>query len=175
VKPFAPLVAFLKQGMSPPRLALCVAIGVVIGNIPILGVSTVLCAGVALLFRLNLPAIQIVQAAMAPTQVLLIIPFVRLGEWMVHAPHQPLSIHEGAALIAQGVGVAVVALWDAILHAGLAWIVIAPPAVYGLQKLLTPVFRRLAARLPSAPPPGAPTPGAPTSADPNSATPKAIP
>jgi hypothetical protein len=103
----------------------------------------------------------------------------------VHAPHQPLSIHEGAALIAQGVGVAVVALWDAILHAGLAWIVIAPPAVYGLQKLLTPVFRRLAARLPAAPPPGtpkpgapkpgAPTPGAPTSADPNSATPKAIP
>ena len=66
-----PLVELLRQGMSPDRLALCVAIGVVVGNIPILGISTILCAAIALVFRLNLPAIQIVQAAMAPTQLLL--------------------------------------------------------------------------------------------------------
>ena len=63
---FKPLLALLSQGIAPDRLALCVAIGVVVGNIPILGVSTILCGAVALAFRLNLPAIQIVQAAMAP-------------------------------------------------------------------------------------------------------------
>ena len=99
-----PLLALLKQSMSPNRLALCVALGIVIGNIPILGVSTLICAAIALVFRLNLAAIQIVQAAMAPTQLLLIIPFVRLGEWMVRAPPQPVSIKEGLALMAQGVG-----------------------------------------------------------------------
>ena len=72
-----PLLALLRQGISPDRLALCVAIGVVVGNIPILGISTILCAVIALAFRLNLAAIQIVQAAMAPTQLVLIIPFVR--------------------------------------------------------------------------------------------------
>jgi uncharacterized protein (DUF2062 family) len=142
-----PLLALLRQGISPNRLALCVAIGVVVGNIPILGVSTLLCTAIALAFRLNLPAIQLVQAAMAPTQVLLIIPFVRLGEWVLRVPPQPLSIKEGLALLAQGAGHAIVVLWDAILHAGLAWIMVAPFAVYLLYKLLTPMLARAAAKI----------------------------
>jgi uncharacterized protein (DUF2062 family) len=143
----APLLALLKQGMSPRRLALCVAIGVVVGNVPILGISTILCTAIALGFGLNLPAIQLVQAAMAPTQILLIIPFVRLGEWILRVPPQPVSIKEGLDLIAQGVGHAVVVLWDAILHAGLAWILVAPIAVYLFYRLLTPVFQRAAAQM----------------------------
>lgn len=146
-KLFKPLLALLSQGMAPDRLALCVAIGVVVGNIPILGVSSILCAAIALAFRLNLPAIQIVQAAMAPTQILLIIPFVRLGEWLLRSPRQPLSIKDGLALAAQGAGHAVVALWDAILHAGFAWILVAPFAAVLLYRLLTPAFTRAAAQI----------------------------
>ena len=142
-----PLLALLREGVSPDRLALCVAVGVVVGNIPILGISTILCAAIALAFRLNLPAIQLVQAAMAPTQVLLIIPFVRLGEWILRVPAQPLSIKEGLALLARGAGQAIVVLWDAILHAGLAWIMVAPFAVYLFYKLLTPVFARAARKI----------------------------
>ena len=142
-----PLLALLRQGVSAERLALCVAIGVVVGNIPILGISTILCAAIALAFRLNLPAIQLVQAAMAPTQILLIIPFVRLGEWILRVPPQPLSIKEALALLARGAGHAIVVLWDAILHAGLAWIMVAPVAVYLLYKLLTPMFSRAAAQI----------------------------
>jgi uncharacterized protein (DUF2062 family) len=142
-----PLIALLRQGMSPERLALCVAIGIVVGNIPILGVSTVLCAAIALLFRLNLPAIQVAQWAMAPTQLLLIIPFVRLGEWLLHAPHQALSTKEGMALVAQGIGHAISVLWDAIVHASFAWIVIAPFATYLIYKILSHVFGRVAARI----------------------------
>lgn len=137
-----PLLAFLKQGMSPQRLALCVALGVVVGNIPILGVSTILCTLIALLFRLNLPAIQLVQAFMAPTQVLLIIPFVRMGEWLLHAPRQPLSIKAATALMATGVVPAVRGLWDAIVHAGFAWLLVAPIALYVLYKALTLLFQR---------------------------------
>jgi hypothetical protein len=124
-----------------------VAIGVVVGNIPILGVSTILCAAIALTFRLNLPAIQIVQAAMAPTQLLLIIPFVRLGEWILRAPPEPVSLKQGMALLSQGAGHAIAVLRDAILHAGVAWILVAPLAVYSLYKLLTPVFVRAAAQV----------------------------
>jgi uncharacterized protein (DUF2062 family) len=123
------------------------AIGVVVGNIPILGVSTVLCALIALAFRLNLPAIQVAQAAMAPSQILLIIPFVRLGEWILRVPRQPVSIKEGLALLAQGAGHAIVVLWDSILHAGLAWILVAPFAIWLFHRVLTPIFERAAARL----------------------------
>jgi uncharacterized protein (DUF2062 family) len=141
-----PLRALLLQGISPDRLALCVAIGVVVGNIPILGISTVLCAGIALVFRLNLAAIQVVQAAMAPTQLLLIIPFVRLGEWLLRAPHQAVSIDAGLAL---GVGHAVAVLWGAIVHAGIAWLLVAPLAILVLYKSLAPVFARAAVQLKS--------------------------
>ena len=144
---FKPFLALLSHGMAPDRLALCVAIGVVVGNIPILGVSTIICGVIALAFRLNLPAIQIVQAAMAPTQILLIIPFVRLGEWLLRAPRQPVSISEALALAAQGAGHAFAALGDAILHAGLAWILLAPVAVIVLYKVLTPAFERAAAQI----------------------------
>jgi uncharacterized protein (DUF2062 family) len=143
---FNPLLAYLSQGIAPDRLALCVAIGVVVGNVPILGISSILCAAIALAFRLNLPAIQIVQAAMAPTQILLIIPFIRLGEWIVRAPRQLVSIKEWLALLQQGVGHAAVELRDAIFHAGFAWALIAPFAVFLLYKLLTPVFERAAMR-----------------------------
>ena len=142
-----PLLSLLRQGMTPSSLALCVSIGIVVGNIPILGVSTILCTVIALAFRLNLPAMQLAQAAMAPTQVLLIIPFVRLGEWITRAPRQPLSIREGLALIEQGIRQAVVVLWDAIVHAGIAWILVAPMAAYLLYRILTPVFARAAARV----------------------------
>lgn len=131
--------------MSPDRLALCVAIGIVIGNIPILGVSTILCTAVALAFRLNLPAMQIVQAAMAPTQLLLIIPFVRLGEWVLRAPHQAVSVEAGRALMHEGVGRAVAALWDAIIHAGFAWLLLAPLVTLVVYKLLAIAFERAAA------------------------------
>ncbi len=142
-----PLLALLRQGISPRRLALCVAVAIVIGNIPILGVSTILCTFIALIFRLNFPAIQLVQAAMAPTQILLIIPFVRLGEWILRLPPQVVSIKAALALLSQGVWQAIVVLRDAIFHAGLAWALIAPFAVYLLHRLLTPVFERMAAQI----------------------------
>ena len=150
-----PLLRFLKQGMSPERLALCVVIGIVVGNIPILGVSTILCTAIAVLFGLNLPSIQLVQAAMAPTQVLLIIPFVRLGEWLLHAPRQALSIKEGRALLSDGAVHAVVVLWKAIIHAGFAWILVAPVVALTLYRLLTRVFVQAAARLDLVNPPPA--------------------
>ena len=146
-----PLLALLQQGVSPRQLALCVAIAIVVGNIPILGVSTIICALIALVFRLNLPTIQLVQAAMAPTQILLIIPFVRLGEWIVHAPRQAVSIKAALALMSQGVWHAAVVLRDAIVHAGLAWCLLAPFCIYLLHWLLTAVFERMAAQMRRAP------------------------
>lgn len=133
--------------MAPRRLALCVAIAVVVGNIPVLGVSTLLCTLIALVFRLNLPAILLVQAAMAPTQLLLIIPFVRLGEWLLHAEPQIVSVKSALALMSQGVWAAVIVLRDAIFHATLAWALLAPLCIYLLRRLLTPLLERMAEQI----------------------------
>jgi uncharacterized protein (DUF2062 family) len=142
-----PLLEFLVQGISPHRLALCVAIGVVVGNIPVLGVSTILCTLIAVILRLNLPAIQLVQAAMAPTQILLMIPFLRLGEWLSHAGAQAVTIKGAFALMAQGVWHAVLVLRDAIFHACIAWALMAPFCIYVIYRLLRPLFERAAAQI----------------------------
>jgi hypothetical protein len=88
-----------------------------------------------------------VQAAMAPTQILLIIPFVRLGEWIARAPPQAISIEAGLALMSHGVWQAVVVLRDAIFHAGVAWALVAPFCIYLLERLLIPVFEAMAAQI----------------------------
>jgi len=145
-----PLIALLQQGVSPDSLALCVAVGIAIGLVPVLGVSTLLAAAVALLFKLNLPAIQIAQVSMSAFQLLLIVPFVRLGEWMTHAAAQPVSISAGLALMKQGVWHTVVVLKDAIIHASIAWIAVAPIGIFVLYRILRPVFERAAMSLPGA-------------------------
>jgi uncharacterized protein (DUF2062 family) len=145
-----PLIALLKQGVSPDSLALCVAVGIAIGLVPVLGVSTLLATAVALLFKLNLPAIQIAQVSMSAFQLLLIVPFVRLGEWMTHAAAQPVSISAGLALMKHGIWQTVVVLKDAIIHASIAWIAVAPIGIFVLYRILKPVFERAAMALPGA-------------------------
>ena len=139
-----PVLALLRQGLSPDKLALSLACGVGCGLFPVLGATTILCTIVALALRLNLPAIQLVNYLLSPLQVLLIIPFTRVGEKLVGAVPQPLSIKAALALIDSGIIRAVTVLGDAIFHASIAWIVIGPAAIWLLYQGLRPMLRRVA-------------------------------
>lgn len=124
-----PIAALLSQGITPRKIALSIAVGAIVGIFPVLGATTVLCTLAAAALRLNLVAVQTVHYAMTPVQVLLIIPFVRVGEHLLGVPPQPLSIAGGMDLIAQGALHAIVVLWDAIVHAFVGWLAIGPPAI----------------------------------------------
>jgi hypothetical protein len=80
-------------------------------------------------------------------QLLLIIPFVRVGEALVHAPKQALSISAGLALLSHGVFHAVTLLWTAIVHAVLGWFLLGPITLYLVYRLLRPVLTRAAERV----------------------------
>jgi uncharacterized protein (DUF2062 family) len=132
-----PIVALLTQGITPQKIALSITIGAIIGVFPVLGTTTVLCTLAAAVLRLNLVAVHTIHYAMTPVQILLIIPFVRVGEWLTGAKQQPLSISESMALIKQGALQAAVVLWDATVHAMLGWLLIGPAAIllcYGLTR-----------------------------------------
>jgi uncharacterized protein (DUF2062 family) len=140
----APLLALLRQGVTPEKLALSVALGTTIAVIPVLGVSTALCAVLALALRLNMPSIQLVNYLLTPAQLLLIIPLLRFGEWLAGAARYPVTLESGLALLSHGVVNAVRVLWDAIVHATLGWLVLAPFCALALYFILKPVFRRVA-------------------------------
>jgi uncharacterized protein (DUF2062 family) len=147
-----PILALLQQGLAPRQLALCLALGAGIGIFPVLGVSTPVLTLLALWLRLNLAAIQLVSWLIGPLQLAMIIPFMRLGEWLVGAAAQPLTIEAGMQIIAQGVLQAIVTMWDAIVHASIGWMLIGPAAIYVLYRLLIPVLERALQRLKTVPP-----------------------
>jgi uncharacterized protein (DUF2062 family) len=138
-----PILELLRQGVTPDKIALSLAFGLGIGIFPVLGLSTILCTVVAIVLRLNLPAIQIVNYLASPLQLALIIPFVRVGEHVLGIAPQPLSINEGFRLMGQGVIHSITVLWDAILHAALGWIVLGPFLIYGLYRLFGPLLARV--------------------------------
>ncbi|MGD8724113.1 MAG: DUF2062 domain-containing protein, partial [Desulfobacterales bacterium] len=89
--------SMLKEGMSLKRISLCIALGITLGIFPVLGMTTLLCTLAALAFRLNLPAIQLVNYMMYPIQLALLVPFYSAGSWLFN--HQSLQI-SGDDLIA---------------------------------------------------------------------------
>ena len=138
-----PILGMLREGLSPEGLAWSLAVGVALGIIPLFGTSTVLCIGAALTFRLNQPAIQLANYLAYPLQLLLLLPFIRMGEWLFRAPHLTLSLsHIQAALRADAWG-ALRMFWASLWHASVAWLLVAPIPVILVAWALTPVFRRV--------------------------------
>lgn len=141
-----PLIELLRQGVTPEKIALSIVFGVTLGVFPVLGSTTALCAIAALAFRLNLPAIQLVNYFVYPLQIALLIPFFRLGEKLFAAQHLPLSVSQIYAMIHASMTGAVRALWTTTWHAIVVWCFLAPLAGVVLYLVLAPALRRVARR-----------------------------
>lgn len=141
-----PIVELLRQGVTPEKMALSLALGVALGVFPVLGTTTALCALAAFILRLNLPAIQIVNYFVYPLQIALLIPFFRAGEKLFDASHLPLSAGQILAMVHASFWGATRFLWTTVWHAAVAWCLLAP-AFVGLAFLaLVPLLRRVAGR-----------------------------
>lgn len=86
----APVAAQLRQGTTPEKIALTLALGGVLGLFPILGATTTLCALAAWRLQLNQPIIQLVNYLLSPVHVLLLLPFYRAGETLFGQEHVPI-------------------------------------------------------------------------------------
>lgn len=146
-----PIVAQLTQGVTPDRIALTLALGVLCGVFPFLGFTTALCAVVAAALRLNQPIIHIVNQLLWPVQLAGIPLFVALGQKLYGAPLVPVDPTEIARVFAESQR----EFWTRFglmgLHAFTAWLLVAPFLVAALHFGLRPVLRRLASKLPARP------------------------
>lgn len=86
--------ALFKQGLSPKQLSQSIIASGVISIIPILGVSTFLITALSLKKKLNLPIMIAISYLMWPIQILLIIPFIRIGEFIFSVPETHLTAGE---------------------------------------------------------------------------------
>jgi uncharacterized protein (DUF2062 family) len=141
-----PILDLLRQGVTPEKIALSLALGAALGVFPALGWTTALCAIAAIVLRLNLPAIQIVNYLMYPAQIVLLVPFFRLGEKLFRAPHLAVSAPQIYGMIHASAWNAIKLLWTTTWHAMVAWGLIAPVFVGLMYVMLTPVLRRVLRR-----------------------------
>jgi uncharacterized protein (DUF2062 family) len=77
------LQAVLTCGLTPQKCALTLCLGSAIGLLPILWGTTLLCVLLAYLFRLNQVALQAVNYLLYPLQLALLLPFFKLGTWLI--------------------------------------------------------------------------------------------
>jgi uncharacterized protein (DUF2062 family) len=138
-----PIIHLLHQGITPEKIAQSLAFGIVLGVFPVLGSTTILCALAAIIFRLNLPAIQLVNYFVYPLQLALLIPFIRFGEILFRSPHVSLSLPFIFRMIKENAWQTTRTYWTSGWHAMIAWCLVGPLAIYLLTKVLTPVLRKL--------------------------------
>jgi uncharacterized protein (DUF2062 family) len=142
-----PVLALLRMGASPEKLAWSIAIGLLIGINPVLGSTTILCLALAFVFRLNVAASQLGNHIVYPLQLILVIPFIRVASRIFHTAPMPLSANEllhaarthPLALSRQ--------LWLWEWHAFLLWTAIAVIAIPLIALATTPVLRLLLGRV----------------------------
>lgn len=139
-----PIIDLLRQGITPEKIALSLAIGVCLGVFPVLGSTTALCTLAAIIFRLNLPAIQLVNYFVYPLQLALLIPFIRFGEIIFRAPHVSLSLTIIFESIKRSAWQTTKTYWTSGWHAMIGWCLVGPLAIWILYLVLTPLLRRLA-------------------------------
>lgn len=143
-----PIVGQLRQGITPEKIALTLALGAVLGIFPILGSTTLLCGVAGVWLRLNQPVIQLVNYLVYPLQIALLIPFYRAGEALFRA--EPVPIVDVAGLVqrfAESPWQFVVDYGAVGLYGITVWALVAPPLALLGYGLLRPALRSLAGGL----------------------------
>ncbi|MBC5991534.1 DUF2062 domain-containing protein [Pontibacter cellulosilyticus] len=137
-----PVANLLKQGMTPHKLAVTVAMGTVVGVVPAIGITTVMGTALAARFRLNIAATVLISYLMQPLQIILIIPFARLGIFIFGLQELRFSLNEITAMFKEDWLNALNLIWKANLAAVASWALLAVPVGFVLYLLVLPLLIR---------------------------------
>ncbi|MBN2213756.1 MAG: DUF2062 domain-containing protein [Bacteroidales bacterium] len=140
---FSKILDFLKKGITPHKLALSVSLGITIGIIPLYGLTSLLVTLVVFCFRLNLTASHIGHYMVYPLQILLIFPFLKLGDLIFNNSLLPHSFDQLFAMLRTDVWGTLHHFWLAYLTATAVWFIVSIPLAIILYKVLFFSFRKL--------------------------------
>ncbi len=147
LKAWATILQLLSQGITPEKIALSIALAVVLGVFPVLGSTTILCAAAAAGLGLNLPAMQLVNWVMYPVQLVLLVPLMRFGDRVVaFLTGHPIGVppfQQLLGMVTSDLWGAIKLLWPATLGAIAAWIVVSPLIVALVYAVLVLPLRRV--------------------------------
>jgi uncharacterized protein (DUF2062 family) len=131
----------LQSGLTPEKLSLTILLGATVGVMPLLWGTTLLCAVLAPLLRLNMAALQAVNYLCYPLQIALFIPFCRAGELLfpwgprVSAACLTDALHGHVASTFQLIA------WATVRGLGV-WLISAPPTFLLLYPLVKALLKK---------------------------------
>jgi uncharacterized protein (DUF2062 family) len=140
-----PLLKFLRQGMSPQKLALTLAFGITLGIFPIIGTTTGICILAAFLFRLNLAALQLINYIVYPVQIICVIPFYKSGAILFQDKAFTMDLTMLKNRISENLSGTVIELWSATWHAAATWLIISPMLLILIYQISHPILKKIAA------------------------------
>lgn len=145
-----PIMQQLTQGVTPKRVTFTLGVGTVCSLFPFLGFTSLLNLGVGIALKLNQPILQVLNQLLGPIQLLLILVYVRMGEFIWGATGHQFSITEMVTSFAELSFVEFLQTFGwAGIHAFSAWILTAPLLFALVYFPLRPVIERLAQLKPS--------------------------
>jgi uncharacterized protein (DUF2062 family) len=143
----APILEQLTQGYSADMIALTIGVGLAIAVIPVIGVTTILSILAAWAFRLNHPVIQVINWTSYPLQLLLLIPFIRMGERLFGDSPLAFSLEDLVAMGKEDPFGTISRLGTTAAHAVVAWGLFVPLVILGVYYSTRPLLRAAGRRL----------------------------
>jgi len=138
-----PVSNIRKQGFSSETLALSISIGIIGGAFPVLGLASYMCLLLTLTFRQNIIIVQVINWLVYPIQILLLIPFMKLGNAIFGGSDMTLTFHQVVVAFQSGILNGLKLIGIISLYGVTAWVVIAIPALFILYSLFLFLFRNI--------------------------------
>ena len=126
------ILTLLRDGTRPKSISLAIVLGLILGTIPILDSTTLLCTVAALGLRLNIPLIMLVSYFVYPLQLLIYVPLLLLGARLLDPTIATLNLPDVYQMMRSN-------LWGTIER--LFWGVIAIPLGIVLFAVLQRIMR----------------------------------
>lgn len=140
-----PIRAQLTQGVTPDKIAATLAVGTACSMFPFLGFTSLLNLAVGLRLKMNQPILQTLNQLLGPLHLVMIVLYVRAGEWIWRADDERFNIAEMVRTFRDA------SLADFLhrfgwagVHAFTAWVISVPILIVALYYPLRPVLRRAA-------------------------------
>lgn len=142
-----PIVALFTQGITPDKVSLTLAVGTACSLFPFLGFTSLLNLAVGLRLRMNQPLLQTLNQLIGPVHLVMIVVYVRLGEWIWRAQEDRFTIAEMLRVFREAsLGEFLHRFGWAGVHAFTAWALTTPLLTAALYYLLRPMLHRLASK-----------------------------
>ncbi|MDP4292147.1 MAG: DUF2062 domain-containing protein [Bacteroidota bacterium] len=138
-----PIAGIRKQGVSTETLAFSVAIGVVGGAFPVLGLASYICLIMTLSFRQNIIIVQVANWLAYPIQIILLIPFMKLGHSIFAGGDLTITMHQVTVAFQSGIinGFREIGLIS--LYGIIAWTALSIPCLFIFYTLFLLFFRNV--------------------------------